>query len=119
MLVSKRNIRSLYIFKGLLLELPEAPLLWPPNEKSWFIGKYPDDGKYWRQKNRVVEDETFRQHHWLNGHEFEQTQGDTGGQRSLPCHSSWGHKESDRQRMNYDSSCIFKQTVIEKEVVNL
>ena len=31
----------------------------------------------------------------LNGHEFEQTQGDSGGQRSLVCCSPWGHKELD------------------------
>ena len=31
-----------------------------------------------------------RQHHQLNGHEFEQTLGDTGGQRSLACCSPWG-----------------------------
>ena len=29
----------------------------------------------------------------LNGHEFEQTPGDTEGQRSLVCCGSWGHKE--------------------------
>ena len=23
----------------------EAPLLWPPDEKTWFIGKDPDAGK--------------------------------------------------------------------------
>ena len=34
-------------------------------------------------------------HHRLNGHEFEQTPGDSGGQRSLACCSPWGHKESD------------------------
>ena len=28
-------------------------------------------------------------------HEFEQTRGDSGGQRSLVCCSPWGHKESD------------------------
>ena len=33
-------------------------------------------------------------HHQLNGHEFEQTQGDSEGQGSLPCCNSWGHKES-------------------------
>ena len=36
-------------------------------------------------------------HHWLNGHEFEQTQGDSEGQGSLdrdPC-GPWGCKESD------------------------
>ena len=31
----------------------------------------------------------------LNGHEFEETQGDSDGQRSLACCSSWGRKESD------------------------
>jgi len=30
--------------------------------------------------------------HWLNGHEFEQILGDSGGQRSLACWSAWGHK---------------------------
>ena len=33
-------------------------------------------------------------HHWLNGHEFEQTLGDSEGQGSLACCSSWGLKES-------------------------
>ena len=32
---------------------------------------------------------------WLNGHEFEQIQGDSDGQRSLACCSWWGHKEWD------------------------
>ena len=30
----------------------------------------------------------------LNGHEFEQTPGDTEGQGSLACYSPWDHKES-------------------------
>ena len=32
-------------------------------------------------------------HHQLNGHEFEQTLGDGGGQGSLACCSPWGRKE--------------------------
>ena len=36
-----------------------------------------------------------REHHRLNGHEFEQTLGDSGGQRSLACCSPWGCKELD------------------------
>ena len=39
------------------------------------------------------EDEMFGWHHQLNGHEFEQTPGDSKGQGSLGCYSSWGHKE--------------------------
>ena len=34
-------------------------------------------------------------HHRLNGHEFEQTSGDSEGQESLMCYSLWGFKESD------------------------
>ena len=37
----------------------------------------------------MTEDEIVRQHHQLNGHEFQQTPGDTGGLRSLACWSSW------------------------------
>ena len=53
-------------------------------------------GKRSKAKEReTAEDEMIRQHHQFNGHEFEQTQGDSGGQRSLACSSPWGHKESD------------------------
>jgi len=34
-------------------------------------------------------------HHQLNGHEFEQTLGDSEGQGSLACCSPWGCKELD------------------------
>ena len=34
-------------------------------------------------------------HHQINGHEVEQTPGDSEGQGSLACCSSWGHKESE------------------------
>ena len=34
-------------------------------------------------------------YHQLNGHESEQTLGDSGGQRSLASCDPWGHKESD------------------------
>ena len=33
-------------------------------------------------------------HHRLNGHEFEQTPGDSEGQGGLVCCSALGHKES-------------------------
>ena len=43
----------------------------------------------------MTEDELVGWHHGLYGHEFEQTLGDSGGQRSLACCSPWGHKQSD------------------------
>ena len=58
----------------------EASILWPPDVKSWFIGKDPDAGKDWGQKEKgVTEDEMTGWHHWLNGHEFEHTPGDGEG----------------------------------------
>ena len=42
-----------------------------------------------------MEDEMVREHHQLNGHEFEQTPGDNEGEGSLVCCSSWDRKESD------------------------
>ena len=41
----------------------------------------------------MAEDEMVRWHHRLNGHEFEQTPGHGGRQRSLVCYSPWGCKE--------------------------
>ena len=36
---------------------PEAPILWPPDAKNCLIGKAPDAGKDWRQKEkRAAED---------------------------------------------------------------
>ena len=43
----------------------------------------------------VTEDEMVGWHYQLHGHEFERTPGDSEGQGSLECCSSWGHKESD------------------------
>ena len=62
---------QLWIIIGKADTYGEAPVLWPPDEKSQLIGKDPDAGKVWGQKKRVTEDEMVRWHHWLNGHEFE------------------------------------------------
>ena len=37
------------------------------------------------EEKRAIEDEMVGWHHCLNGHEFEETQGDSDGQRSLGC----------------------------------
>ena len=51
----------------------EAPIFWPPDPKSWLIGKDPDAGKDWRQEEKgTTEDEMVGWHHWLNGYEFKQ-----------------------------------------------
>ena len=43
----------------------------------------------------MTEDEIVGRHSQLDGHEFEQTLGDSEGQGSLACCSPWGRKESD------------------------
>ena len=48
-----------------------------------------------RRRSGTTEDETIGWYHRLNGHEFEQTPGDSEGLGSLACCSPWGHKESD------------------------
>ena len=40
----------------------------------------------------MTEDEMVEWHHRLNGHEFEQTSGDSERQGSLACCSSWGRR---------------------------
>ena len=63
-----------YSLEGLMLKLEL------PDGKSWLIGKDPDAGKDGRQEeNGVIEDEMVGWHHWLNGHDFEQTPGDKEG----------------------------------------
>ena len=70
----------------------EAPILWPPDVKSWLIWKDPDAGKDWRQEEKeMTEDEVVGWHHRLDGHEFEQALGVGDGQGSLAWCSPWDH----------------------------
>ena len=91
-----------WIFIGRTDAEAEAPILWPPDAKNWLIGKDPDAGEDWRQEEKgTAEDEMVGWHHWLSGHEFEQTPGVDNGQGSLVCCSPWDCKESDTtERMN-------------------
>ena len=87
---------QLWIFTGRTGAKAEAAILWPPDTKSRTTGKDPDARKHWGQEEKgVTGDEMVGWHHWLNGHEFEQTLEDTEGQGSLGCCSSWSCKESD------------------------
>ena len=76
--------------------------------KSQLIGKDPDAekdldaGKDRRlEEKEMTEEEMVGWHHRLNGREFEQASGDSEGQGSLACYSSWGHRQSDiTKRLN-------------------
>ena len=101
--LDSREIKSLnpegnqpWIFVGRTDAETEAPVLWPPDAKSWLIEKDPDSGKDWKQEKKgMTEDEMVGWHHWPNEHESEQAPGDGEGQRSLECCSPWDHKELD------------------------
>ena len=79
--------------------------------KSRLIGKDPYAGKDRGQEEKgATEDEMVGWLYQLNGHEFEQTPGDSEGQGSLACCSPWGCKELDTtQRLNNNNN---KDTVL-------
>ena len=95
--LDRRKIKSVnpngnkpWIFIGSTLAEAKAPRLWLPDVKNWITGKDPDAGKDWRQEEKgMTEDEVVGWHHWLNGHEFEQTPEVGYGQGSLVCYSTW------------------------------
>ena len=85
-----------WIFIGRVVTEAETPILWPPNAKSWFIGKDSDAGKDWGQEEKgMTEDEMVGWHHWLNGPGLGWTLGIGDGQGGLACCGLWGCKESD------------------------
>ena len=85
-----------WVFTGRTDAEAETPILWPPDVKSWLIGKDPDAGKDWRQEKKgTIEDLMVGWHHRLNAHEFEQALGLGDGQGGLACRDSWGCKELD------------------------
>ena len=96
-----------WVFIGRTDVEAEIPMLWPPDVKSWLIGKNSDAGKDWRQEEKgTTEDEIVGWHHWLDGHELGCVPG-VDGQRSLACCRSWGHKESDTtERLNWNYKII-------------
>ena len=50
-----------WIFIGRTAAEGEIPILWPPDANRRFIGKDPDAGKDWRQKEKeMVEDEMVK-----------------------------------------------------------
>ena len=90
-----------WIFIGRTDAEAEAPILWPPDMKSWLIGKDPMLGKVERTRRRRTEDEVVGWHHWFNAPELKQTPGSSEGQGSLAGCSPWGRKESDMtERLN-------------------
>ena len=89
--------------------------------RDLFIGKDPDAGKDWKQKEKgTTEDEMAGWHHWLNGHGFEQAPGAGDGQGSLAFCSPWGCKESDMtEQLNWIESLLTLSFYTFKSYTNL
>ena len=90
---SKRN--QSWIFIGRTDVEAEAPILWPPDVKSWLIWKDPDARKDWRQKEKGTTEgdgwmASTAQWTWVWA-----SSGSGDGQGSLACCSPWACKESD------------------------
>ena len=82
-----------WIFIGRTYAEAEAPILWPPDEKSQLIWKDPDAGQYGRQEEKgMTEDEMVGWHHRLR-HEFEQALGVDDGQGGLTLLQSMGSQK--------------------------
>ena len=71
-----------WIFIGRTDAEAETAIVWPPDAKSWLIGKDPDAGNDWgREEKGMTEDEMVGWHHWLNWLEYEQALGVGDGQK--------------------------------------
>ena len=94
-----------WIFTGGTDTEAETPILWLPDAKKGLIAKDLDAGKDWRREEKGrTGDEMAGWHHWLDGHEFEQTPGDGEGQGSLACCSPCCRKElGTTERLNNSS----------------
>ena len=79
-----------WVFIGRTDVEAETAILWPPDVKSWLIGKDPDAGRDWGQEEKgMTEDETVGWHHWLNRHGFGWAPGVGDGQGGLEKSWTW------------------------------
>ena len=102
-----------WVFIGRTDAEAETPVLWPPDAKSWFIGKDPDAGRDWGQEEKgTTEDEMAGWHRRLDGRGFGWTPGVDYGQGGLACCNSWGCKESDMtERLNWTELRLYSLCV--------
>ena len=69
-------------------------------DKNLMLGKIAGKRRRGREMMRWLDD--------INGHKSEQTPGDSEGQGSQACCSSWGHRESDATEPLNNNSALTK-----------
>ena len=79
-------------------------------EKTLMLGK--TEGK---RRRGATGSEIVGWHHRLHGHEIKQTLGDSEGQGSLACYSSWCPKELDMTELLNNNSIIGKKRVVQTD----
>ena len=98
------SVNPEYFLEGLTLKLQYFGHLM---RRADSLGKDIYAGKDWRQEEKgVTEDEMAGWQHWLNGHEFQQTLGDSEGQGSQACCWSQraGHSLMTEQGLNIEKT---------------
>ena len=101
-----------WIFIGRTDAKTEARILWPPNVKTWLIGKDSGAGKDWMQEEKgTAEDEMVGWHQRLNGHEFEQAPVFGDGQGSLACCSPWDHRVGHNWVTELNLLGVFRESI--------
>ena len=89
-----KEINPEYSLEGLMLKL-KLQYFGHVMQKNWLIWKDLDARKDWKWEEKgMTEDEMVGWHHWFNGHDFEQTPGDSEGQ-SIPLSMRWQRVEHD------------------------
>ena len=101
-----KEVSPEYALERLMLKLKLhffGHLMWRTDS----LEKDPDPGKDWGQEEKgTTEDKMIGWHHWLNGHEFEQTPGGSEGQGSLACCSSWGYRVGHNLETEQPPPCV-------------
>ena len=80
-----------WIFTGGTDAEAEVPLFCPPDENSWLVGKIPDAGRDWGQKEKRASEDGITDAVDMNLDKFQKMVRDRG----LECCNPWGRKESD------------------------
>ena len=94
-----------WIFIGKTDAEARAPVLWPPDSKSWLLGKRPWCWEGLRAGGEGAAEDEMVGWHWLDGQGFEQAPGDGDGWRNLVCCIPWCCKDSDlTEQLNNNNS---------------